>query len=358
MYQTGKKILFSLILTGLGLFLLNVCSALGERLAYGAFWGDERPKGLYIHKNGERPRLKPGANLDGLLYQISVNSLGFRGPEISEKRPQNALRVWCIGGSTTFDIFSPDDASTWPMRLQAKLADRFPSKVVEVLNAGIPGEIYWGSRSDFEQKYSMVKPDYVVLYHGPNDIRQISSSPHHAAGSHNTPTIGPNDGLLHSLLSRQDIALIRVLRRSLQPIEALQPHWEGSKLTNNGLGELRNRVLQFIQSARQRRATPVLASHALRAADGDTGDTARARIAESAQILQMYPEAVIESFRQYNGMMADLAKQQKLPFTDIRAAVDPSPENWGDATHFLAPGSDKAAEAVAGTIAAHLGNGR
>jgi hypothetical protein len=38
----------------------------------------------------------------------------MRGPEIMVPKPDNGLRVWCVGGSTTFDIYAPDNASTWP----------------------------------------------------------------------------------------------------------------------------------------------------------------------------------------------------------------------------------------------------
>ena len=93
-----KKIIFAVIGTFIGIVALNGLCAVGERLAYGAFWGQDQPKGLYVHQAGERPRLKPNARLDGILYQISVNSMGFRGPEVLQQKPKNGLRKACEVG--------------------------------------------------------------------------------------------------------------------------------------------------------------------------------------------------------------------------------------------------------------------
>ena len=118
-----KKILFTVILTLLSVVLVNGLCAIGERVAYGSTWAGDRPKGLYIHQNGERPRLAPNAILPGWLYDIRINSLGFRGREldIDKKKPKNTIRIWAIGGSTTFDIFARNNDETWPSLLEQYL---------------------------------------------------------------------------------------------------------------------------------------------------------------------------------------------------------------------------------------------
>ena len=341
-----KKIIFAIILTILSIFLVNALCAIGERTAYGARWAGDRPEGLYIHQNGERPRLAPNAVLSGWLYDIRINSLGFRGRELNtqERKPKDTVRIWAIGGSTTFDIFARNNEETWPSLLEQYLQEAHPNLTIEVINAGVPGEVYWGSKTDFEQYHSTLRSEFILLYHGPNDLRQVSTTPMHSHGAHKTHQIGPANPGFHSLLSNQEWALMRVLRRTVQPLQPLQPHWADKSVTQNMINDLQNRVQQMIQSAQHRRVQPILATHALRAQPGDTGDTARTRIAESAQLLQMMPEQVIEGFDAYNDMIRKMAKQRNLPLADVRSVVGPESENWGDATHFRLKGSELAAK--------------
>ena len=145
---------------------------------------------------------------------------------------------------------------------------------IEVINAGVPGEVYWGSKTDFENYHSTLESEFILLYHGPNDLRQVSTTPMHRHGAHKTHQIGPANPGFHSLLSNQEWALMRVLRRTVQPLQPLQPHWEDKSVTQNMINDLQNRTQQLIQSAQHRRVQPILATHALRAQPEDTGDVA------------------------------------------------------------------------------------
>jgi lysophospholipase L1-like esterase len=347
-----KKIVFATILTVILLVLLNFVCAMGERLAYGAFWGDGRPQGLYIHKNGERPRLAPNAILPGFLYDIRINSLGFRGRDLAldKAKKQNHIRIWAIGGSTTFDIYARNNEETWPSLLETYLQKEHSHLKFEVINAGVPGEIYWGSIKDFEKHYRDIRPDFVILYHGPNDLRQVSSTPLQNPDAHNSNQIGPTESWIHLLLSNQEWALIRVLRRTLQPMQPVQPHWENRSVTPHMIKDLEGRVNQMLKAAQQRRVKPILATHALRAQVGDSGDVARIRVAESAQHLQLMPEQVISGFAAYNKMMKKIAQKRNLPLADIRSVINDDPKNWGDATHFRLKGSERTAQEFFSTI--------
>ena len=347
-----KKIIFSLIITVFGIVSLNGFCALGEWFAYGAFYEQDRPKGLYLHKEGSRPKLKPNAELNGWMYKISINSLGFRGAELSNQKPHNGLRIWCIGGSTTFDIYASSNEATWPAILEKNLQSAFPDKAVEVVNAGIPGEILRGSLSDFKEYQRQIQPDYVVIYHGPNDLREVVAPPPNAPGS--APTKPPDEGFIHELLGRQEYALFRVIKRTIAPLRPLQKDWESNRITNNQLKDLYNRNQQFVRFAKQNRVVPVIATHALRAQNGDEGEVARERVAETSQLLRMYPKQAIEAFEEYNKMLGNLARSNNLPFADVRSAISADSSYWGDSTHFIDAGSVLAGETIAKAIINHV----
>ncbi len=344
MPSTLKKAALALVVTVVALLALNGLAFLGELAAYGTWYADGQPHGLYRNAPGERPQLAPGARLNGLLYRIHVNELGFRGPAPAEPRPADAFRVWCLGGSTTFDIYAPDDETTWPALLQDRLQQGLPDRTVEVLNAGVPGEILYGSTEDLVKLGRQVRPDVVVIYHGPNDLRQV------LAGPQGPPADGPPPPPLLDRLNRLDPALLRVATRVLQRSSQVRVPLERRGVTLDDLRPIRERLLRLLRVARQQGATPLLATHALRAPQDATGDEARALVAETAVLLQMHPESAIAAFRTYNELVRRMAEAEGVPLADVRSAVGPERENWGDATHFRPAGSAKAAEAVARAV--------
>lgn len=326
----------STLATLLGLLLLNTLAFVGELVAYGTWYRHGQPAGLYQNAPGERPQLKPGARLNGLMYRIHVNSLGFRGPELADPPPANKLRVWCVGGSTTFDIYAPDDSQTWPAVAGERLQAARPGRTVEVINAGIPGEILYGSTEDLKKHGRAVRPDVVVIYHGPNDLRQVLTSPE-----------PPPAGFLPFPFNP---ALLRVASRGLQGSAHLQVDLPSRRVTPRDLQPIRQRLEELIRQTEQLGARPLLATHAVRWPPGAGGDAARALVAESMVLLQMDGESVVGAFAAYNQLVTELARQRNIPLADVRGAVGPAPENWGDATHFRAPGSLLAGEAVAEAI--------
>ncbi|MFT4976994.1 MAG: lysophospholipase L1-like esterase [Myxococcota bacterium] len=327
----------SVLATVLGLLLLNVLAFTGELVAYGTWYADGQPAGLYANAPGERPRLKPGARLDGLLYSIHVNDLGFRGPPLQDPPPANALRIWCLGGSTTFDIYAPDDDQTWPAIMGARLQAARPDRTVEVINAGIPGEILYGSGEDLQALGGRVRPDVVVIYHGPNDLRQVLTVPEEPTPLFPIPI---------------DPALLRVASRVLQGSSHLKVNMPARAVTLRDLQPIRQRLTDLIRRAEGAGARPILATHAMRWSPDAIGEQARALVAESVVLLQMDAPSVIAAFATYNELIRQLAAERRIPLADVRAAVSDDPRNWGDATHFRAPGSQLAGAAVSDAILA------
>jgi lysophospholipase L1-like esterase len=137
---------------------------------------DYFPSIYYRHKS-LRYALIP--NLDYYGW-FRINSLGFRGPEVTYEKKPGVLRVVCLGGSTTFDIGSVGPAQPWPEVLEAALRKRLGTQSVEVLNLGIPGATSFDSLIDLQLRVLPLQPDLVIVYQGHNDINysapQLGSS--------------------------------------------------------------------------------------------------------------------------------------------------------------------------------------
>ncbi len=70
-------------------------------------------------------------------FQVNVNSLGFRGPEVRAQRRDGVFRIICVGGSNVYGG-GIDDDETWPARLQQALDGVSPGRA-EVINGGVSG---------------------------------------------------------------------------------------------------------------------------------------------------------------------------------------------------------------------------
>ncbi len=107
----------------------------------------------------------PAAKLDPEI-KVTSNSLGFRGKEPPADF-DNWLTIVAVGGSTTECHYLSDDR-TWPARLEKLLVDRLQK--VWVNNAGLDGQSTFGHHLLFEQVLSNLRPDYLLLLVGLNDV--------------------------------------------------------------------------------------------------------------------------------------------------------------------------------------------
>ena len=132
MSDTRKRVLLLVATIVLGLGFLEVAARVRMKLKYGRATSE-----FYTSTRDPRTGLKvPDPNQD--VGPISINSLGFRGPEIDESKPDATIRIAFLGGSTTFCTEASADEATWPAVLCARLAERFPSVAFEYVNAALP----------------------------------------------------------------------------------------------------------------------------------------------------------------------------------------------------------------------------
>jgi lysophospholipase L1-like esterase len=136
-------------------------------------FGKERPPldaktggGMYYAHHYSAYALKPGYT-NGTRERI--NSLGFRGEDISLAKPEGVYRIIAAGGSTTFGVYLPWN-ETYPYYLQEVLRARFGTDAIEVVNAGLTGSTAAESFHRLPTQLLPTDPDMVVVYHAFNDL--------------------------------------------------------------------------------------------------------------------------------------------------------------------------------------------
>ena len=131
-------------------------------------------KVLVYEPNAAVPlRLRP--NSEGWLVQshIAINSLGFRGSEISSHKG-DAYHIVAIGESSTFGFTINADDRPWPELLEELIRTRLkPERPVEVINAGLPSADLALNLKRFPSQILPLKPDLIISYHGINGFHLL-----------------------------------------------------------------------------------------------------------------------------------------------------------------------------------------
>lgn len=333
-----RKLLAGLLVTALLLVLGEAAAAFAEFRENGTVRAFGRPIGLYQAKDpaAGRNRMQPGAHLAG-TKDVAINAWGFRGPEIAAQRPPGSVRVWVAGGSTTFDIGASDNAHTWPAQAEARLRELLPGREVEVINAGIAGEVIRGNTEDLRQIGPRLRPDVVVLYHGPNDLGVVMDR----KGGGPPP---PNPILAN-------LALYRLLS-DLLPAPFPKEEWAANRPTEAELAEIQAGAAAFSAEARALGARMVFASHALRAEAGAQGWSAWYGVGREAAMRRLRAEDYVWAIDRINADFAATAQREGAAFVDLRAVVPPDRALFDDGIHFVDAGSALAGRALAEALVA------
>ena len=100
---------------------------------------------------------------------ITVNALGFRGPEVVVPKPSGRFRVAVIGDSLTLG-WGVADNETYAARLEQVLRARFPGRDLDVVNLGIGGFNTRQAVTWLERNVARVEPDLVLVGFYTNDV--------------------------------------------------------------------------------------------------------------------------------------------------------------------------------------------
>ena len=120
------------------------------------------PRGYIVDDPDEGYTLKPGFDEGG----IRVDSLGFRGPEVSLQKAPGTYRIVAIGDSATFGPHESECA--YPYQLPALLAPR----QVESIDAAIEGYRSDRALARLKKQVMPLHPDLVTVFIGWNDLYQ------------------------------------------------------------------------------------------------------------------------------------------------------------------------------------------
>ena len=181
-----KKLVFVLLINislfAAGELITRVAYFAYDRSPYWLFYGVESfmadidPQGHSVAMEGY-VKFPPNRVLHqyGMFSEptpIRINSAGLRGLDFQPQKPEGAVRVVSLGGSSTFGFYDRD-GYTYPRLLEKAFETRLPERPVEVINAGVPHAKIRHLRAMLEGEVVDYEADFVTVYAGYNDAIEV-----------------------------------------------------------------------------------------------------------------------------------------------------------------------------------------
>ncbi len=158
-----KKVLFALVptlvLLGLALIAELVLRVLPLRFSDDPYLNLTSPSSIFSE-----------VEEDGASYFHVVHPETYRSRDLrfTVEKPENTLRVFCLGGSASAGWPHPPD-EIYSEYLAAALQEAFPERQVEVLNVSAHAWASYRVRQVFDEVVRM-DPDLMILYSGNNEF--------------------------------------------------------------------------------------------------------------------------------------------------------------------------------------------
>jgi lysophospholipase L1-like esterase len=102
------------------------------------------------------------------VWEVSLNSLGFRDVEFTREKDPSVFRIVCLGDSWTFGA-NVDQQDAYPQRLSALLKQEFPDADFEVLNLGVFAYTSHQGLLLLRKEIERLQPDILLIGFAMND---------------------------------------------------------------------------------------------------------------------------------------------------------------------------------------------
>lgn len=291
---------------------------------------------------------KAGAVLEGRETSIHINSLGFRGAEVTLDKPASTFRIACLGGSTTFGLYCRDNDHTWPALLEQRLRATYPGRDIEVINAGVPGYTLTDSLANFQERVQPLGLDLVIVYHGPNDL---SYEQRRAFGGDRADAEADGVWPVTQWLTEQSLLFRKVVKN-------IHVHWASTqgpvrhdRLPVDSVRRIGDRLGKLVAACQAGGAQVVVCTVATQFRAGQP-DATRRRAAGTAMYYNKHLSlgGLVDAYDRINAAVRAVGRGRGLVLADLAGAVPGDEAHFGDSVHFTDQGTAKVADCLAEAI--------
>ena len=341
--RSKKRVLAVILLLALPL-ALEASVRTRQRVRYGT-WGRihdfvrDPASGLDIPAPGRR------------TASMSIDSRGFRSPELDVPKPSGRKRIAFIGASTTFCAEASSDAATWPY-LVAEGARAATGLDLDFVNAGVAGYTTVQSLINLQKRVAPLEPDVVVIYHASNDL------------THETRELAIARGVYSGHADRE--SWLGELSLAWYLFDKNRLARERSSGSAAAAGQLvasadelcapfRANLSELVRAARALAPEVVLVTFATQLGGAKTPEE-RAAAATTALYYMPYatPQDLADWFAAYAEVIREVALREGCRLVDAAVAIPPDRAHFRDSVHLVDQGCARLAELVLPEVVAAL----
>ena len=343
--QRALLVCIVVILCALLVALAESAVRVRHYLRTGGMWGVDRTFTI-----DERSGLR--IPIPGLVAgPVSINSGGFRGPEIETPKPASRVRIAYLGGSTTYCAEVSSNEHAWPAIVHATLQERFPEVSFDYVNAAVSGFSSETSLRNLEARVAPLQPDLIVIYHGTNDLSANSFELAREAG-----VVAERTEQRQSWLSRYSM-LVYLVEKNLEVMQRQdEAEVRTGKLetTREALVAPFEEDLNALLAAAKRHA-PLTAiatfSYRLRR-EQSPEELKEAAVTSLFYMPYMTLDALLDGFEAYNETILATARRHDALLIEGALDIPGDGEHFTDSVHFTDAGSQAMATRVSDSLIA------
>ena len=321
--------LFIAILWGMALLLIALSGEIGLRVYLAVRGWTSNCYASDVDLFASHPEcgvtLRKGFRLRSGAWQITVNQMGLRGPEIAQEKTAGTIRIALVGESSAFG-YLVNDGEEAARLLEVSLRDA--GYQVEVLNAGVPSYNLFQNRIRFREVIEPLHPDLVLCYLGWNDIGYVvSPEPDHLRYRKRSQA-SPMERLL-----AKSVLYTFVTRRLLSPPATLPPAvLPNYQPTTPGENQFRDNLRRLLEEIQHSGAVPVMCGQ-VTAARPEVAEALRPSLGASDVQAQM-----IQLGAWLRETEAEIASQSGVRYVDCGDSIPPVRDFLADQVHLTRDG--------------------
>lgn len=276
---------------------------------------------------------------------ISINSLGFRGPQITQPKPPETLRIAFVGASTTFCAEVSSNDMTWPHLVTDAIQDQYPDVHIDYVNAAVPGYTVKSSLINFRRHIAPLRPDVTIIYHATNDLSletralAMEQGVYENHGEKNRSWLAEHSQLWN--LVEKNLRIREVKNDALNARERLE--FSPSELGGN----FRKSLTQLVNEAKVVSELVALTTFSIQIRPGQTAEQQLVASGSALYYMPfMDPPGLIEAFQRYNQIIAEVATETGAVLIQGEKLIPGDGEHFNDSVHFKDAGSQIMARRV------------
>lgn len=331
-FSPAKKILFTAILLLIQIFLVEAGLRIYERIGRGD-WFLTYYTGSPIYAKHPFLRYWHKPNSYDPESDLHISALGFTKPEISPQKPPGTIRIFCLGGSTTFE-------TTWPLRLGKELKKTYPEQRFEVINAGTSGYTTLESMINFGIRVAHLDPDVITVYHAYNEYR-LNRLPNFKNDYTHDRGVLTQKTWFDKLLSHS-LFYLKLKKRIIRFMRTPAKRYDD--VTEPGLKVYEDNLISILGMARVRGVKVIFSTFPIGFSRSQTSQMQHTITKKALSTMSLTLEGFYKATEKYNDRMRKVVAEYGVPVVENAKLIPPGYGYFNDHIHVNDRGSQLVAE--------------